>query len=219
MTAQQPQREYIITDMQVKRIMVLMNRDTCMDEDEFMDIAKELRARPHTPAPECSKMPLPVCDTCELEWTQCGLDSIECHRTMIEHIKIEAARTATLAALVELLDVSHGVWNIPDLQDRIRDKIKSLRTTAAQEDKQKASLHDIAEQDGENSAKNRIKDVIEELEGMISIMEQYLDKTKDEPRTTLTIGDENRLFAWRTAVKYLRDGTPTRKLRAEQEHP
>ena len=45
------QQEYIITEMQLKRILVLMNRDSVMDEDEFLDIVAELRSRPAASQP------------------------------------------------------------------------------------------------------------------------------------------------------------------------
>jgi hypothetical protein len=133
MTAQQPQR----CCEQCKNIPCkVLDRVECTS--------------PHTPAPDCSKMPLPVCDTCELEWTQCGLDSIECHRTMIEHIKIEAARTATLAMLddlgkvlnsriakMEVLDANNPtplrkgiLLAYRDVEEWERQQRKSLRTAA-----------------------------------------------------------------------------------------
>jgi hypothetical protein len=39
--------QYIITEMQVKTLLVLMNRDCEMDEDEFLAIGKELRSHPY----------------------------------------------------------------------------------------------------------------------------------------------------------------------------
>jgi hypothetical protein len=134
MTAQQPQREYIIKEadlMEICRVISLRNPQLAKAAESVV------KSRPHIPAPDCSKMPLPVCDTCELEWTQCGLDSIECHRTMIEHIKIEAARAATLAAYDKFLDEvrneEYENCGYVDM-DSVEAVWNSLRTTAQQQE-------------------------------------------------------------------------------------
>jgi hypothetical protein len=84
-------------------------------------------SRPHTPVTE--QEPYEMKEDRELNIRIAGFEEGYAQG------KSEAARTATLAELVELLDISKGVWNLPDMQDRIRNRIKSLRqsTTAAQE--------------------------------------------------------------------------------------
>ena len=47
MTGQPQQGLYLITEMQVKSMMILMNRNCEMDEDEFIEIGKELRFHPY----------------------------------------------------------------------------------------------------------------------------------------------------------------------------
>ncbi len=56
-----PQPEYIITDIQVKRILILMNRDSVMDLDEFKEIAEELRSRPAPSSEEVNPWCYPGC--------------------------------------------------------------------------------------------------------------------------------------------------------------
>jgi hypothetical protein len=38
--------DFVISENKIKTILILMNRDTVMDEDEFLEIAKDLRSRP-----------------------------------------------------------------------------------------------------------------------------------------------------------------------------
>ena len=45
------QKEYIITDMQIRRAMAFMNRDCEMDADEWIEMDKSFRSRPHTTTP------------------------------------------------------------------------------------------------------------------------------------------------------------------------
>ena len=45
------QKEYIITDMQIRRAMASMNRDCEMDADEWIEMDKLFRSRPHTTTP------------------------------------------------------------------------------------------------------------------------------------------------------------------------
>jgi len=38
--------DFVISENKIKTILILMNRDTVMDEDDFLEIAKDLRSRP-----------------------------------------------------------------------------------------------------------------------------------------------------------------------------
>jgi hypothetical protein len=117
------QPEYIITDMQVKRIMVLMNRDTCMDEDEFLDIAKELRTRPHTPATELYNVILKSAN--ELERDK---ELIDAYKRGEE----AGARAATLKTL-DILERDFKGRYVEDAIAHIRRFPESLRQQAGEQ--------------------------------------------------------------------------------------
>ena len=80
--AQQPQQEYIITEKQIKQI-----------RDEYPFTARDIRTRPHTPAP--------VQPTALDEANVPGI-----LKTAIKELQAEAARTATLAAIEMLSDLN-----------------------------------------------------------------------------------------------------------------
>ena len=58
------QKEYIITDMQIRRAMASMNRDCEMDADEWIEMDKSFRSRPHTTTPSEREQVLDMLD----EW-------------------------------------------------------------------------------------------------------------------------------------------------------
>jgi hypothetical protein len=89
MTAQQPQREYIITESEVQ-IIEWKGGNT---------LAATIRSRPHTPAPSCVECPNPSLRNEQFR------SKLENQRKMYEERLEQASRAATLAENKRVLDV------------------------------------------------------------------------------------------------------------------
>jgi len=72
------------------------------------------------------------CDNCS--GRDCGQDDPDkcnAEREALEKQHDEQVRKEErIKVIVELLDMSHGVWNLPDMQDRLRAMRDSLRKGA-----------------------------------------------------------------------------------------
>jgi hypothetical protein len=135
MTAQQPHREYIITEEQVQTVHHLFSiPDHAMDDADYMmqeEIVAAIRTRPHTPAPDTMTI------------------SVKEFEQYIKDKQEQAARAATLATRQNcnerLLNVKTRVYDyskqmspeayqaIMNSFDNVFYRVKSLRA-AAQED-------------------------------------------------------------------------------------
>jgi hypothetical protein len=148
--AQQPQREYIITEEQIDYIE---KNSVCLPE-----LYDEIRSRPHTPAPSRLNTQPKGC-TCEdcirfrdaecpypdsnITMNRCNsfLLNIEEHNAAIAHAATLAENKRVLDAIVSELEVSI-YWSDTYMEEEpyrhILTKVESLRqsTTAAQEDEQ-----------------------------------------------------------------------------------
>ena len=93
------QNEYIVTDMQIRRAMAFMNRDCEMDADEWIEMDKSFRSRPHTTTPSEREQMLDILD-----------DFIDGNKIMVHDEEVAEA-------------------DYMNLTGEIRAKIAELRTT------------------------------------------------------------------------------------------
>ena len=111
--AQQPQREYIITEEQLSKI-----EKRYIPGEYGLRIIKEIRTRPHATAPSR------LCD-------ECNILELEDHVMNLEQ-DLKDARTATLETLDKLDEFLNSDDHLSLFKWEVRDQIRAIRTAQEQ---------------------------------------------------------------------------------------